>query len=237
LCFKVTKFELCFINRSELFTVFINTHTHSQLYDAKIEVVNLAVGSTDKPNYYSYGMHPWFIQPETWQYRLEELENVVNEKRCIAIGECGLDKLSKVSFALQLEVFNEQIRIANRVNKPLIIHCVKAFNELINCLTHGDNKVPVIIHGFNNNENIARVMVNEGFYFSFGKALLGYDSNAARAIKNVGRKNFFLETDDADISIKYIYKKASELLGIDEEIVQQQLQSNFERVFNTKITS
>jgi TatD DNase family protein len=93
----------------------------------------------------------------------------------------------------------------------------------------------VIIHGFNNNENIARVMVNEGFYFSFGKALLGYESNAAKAIKNVGRKNFFLETDDAYISIKYIYKKASELLGIDEDIIKQQIQSNFETAFKTKL--
>jgi TatD DNase family protein len=79
------------------------------------------------------------------------------------------------------------------------------------------------------------VLTGEGMYFSFGKALLGYESNAAKAIKNVGRKNFFLETDDADISIKYIYRKASELLGIDEEIIKLQLQSNFERVFNFKI--
>jgi TatD DNase family protein len=163
------------------------------------------------------------------------LEVIAHEKRCLAIGECGLDKLSKVDFDLQEEVFVEQIKIANKINKPLIIHCVKAFNELINCLNLNDNKVPVIIHGFNNNENIARVMVNEGFYFSFGKALLGYESNAAKAIKNVGRKNFFLETDDADISIKYIYKKASELLGIDEEIIKQQIQSNFENVFKVKL--
>ena len=159
---------------------------------------------------------------------------MVHEKRCLAIGECGLDKLSKVDFELQEEVFIEQIKIANHIQKPLIVHCVKAFNELINCLNLNDNTVPVIVHGFNNNENIARILVNQGVYFSFGKALLGYESNAAKAIKNVGRKNFFLETDDADISIKYIYKKASELLGIDEEIIKQQLQGNFEKVFNYK---
>ena len=157
---------------------------------------------------------------------------MAHEQRCIAIGECGLDKLSKVDFDLQEEVFIEQIKLANSIKKPLIIHCVKAFNELINCLSLNDNQVPVIIHGFNNNENIARVLVNEGYYFSFGKALLSYESNAAKAIIQVGRKNFFLETDDADISIKYIYKKASELLRVDEEIVQQQLKANFERVFN-----
>jgi len=215
--------------------VFINTHTHSQIHDAKIEIVNLPIDSRDKPNYYSYGLHPWYIKKETCYDELEKLQNLVYEKRCIAIGECGLDKLSEVNFALQQEIFTEQIKIANEIKKPLIIHCVKAFNELINCLNLNDNKVPVIVHGFNNNENIARVMVNEGYYFSFGKALLGYESNAAKAIKNVGRKKFFLETDDADLSIKYVYKKASELLGIDEEIIQQQLQSNFETVFKLKL--
>jgi TatD DNase family protein len=216
--------------------VFINTHTHAQLYDAKIELVNLGIGAADKPNYYSYGLHPWFIQKEIFEDQLQDLKIMVHEKRCLAIGECGLDKLSKVPFDLQEDVFIEQIKIANQVQKPLIIHCVKAFNELINCLNLNDNKVPVIVHGFNNNENIARILVNEGLYFSFGKALLGYDSNAAKAIKNVGRRRFFLETDDADLSIKYIYKKAAELLGIDEEIIKQQLQSNFESVFKLKLT-
>jgi TatD DNase family protein len=216
--------------------LFINTHTHAQLYDAKIEVVNLDLHVAEKPRYYSYGLHPWHIEKETCYEGLELLKNLVHEKRCLALGECGLDKLSTVDFALQEEIFAEQIKIANLVRKPLIIHCVKAFNELINCLNLNDNTVPVIIHGFNNNENIARVLVNEGYYFSFGKALLGYDSNAAKAIIKVGRKRFFLETDDADISIKYIYKKASELLGIDEEIVKQQLQDNFETVFNFKIS-
>lgn len=216
-------------------TVFINTHTHIQLYDAKIELVNLHIDSTERANLYSYGLHPWYLDKETYEEQLGKLEVIVHEKRCMAIGECGLDKLSKVDFDFQEKVFIEQIKIANKINKPLIIHCVKAFNELINCLNLNDNKVPVIVHGFNNNENIARVMVNEGYYFSFGKALLGYESNAAKAIKNVGRKNFFLETDDADLSIKYVYRKAAELLGIDEEIIKQQIQSNFETVFKVKL--
>lgn len=215
--------------------MFINVHTHTQLYDAKVEVVHLKPGAPDKTNYYSYGIHPWDVNRETCYQQLDLLAVAVHEKRCIAIGECGLDKLSNSDFALQQEVFVEQIRLANKVKKPLIIHCVKAFNELINCLNLNDNQVPVIIHGFNNNENIARVLVNQGCYFSFGKALLGYESNAAKAIIHVGRKNFFLETDNADISIKYIYRKAAELLGISEDIVQEQLRLNFERVFQLNL--
>ncbi|MCC6372852.1 MAG: TatD family hydrolase [Bacteroidia bacterium] len=216
--------------------MFINTHTHRQIYDAKIELVNYSTQTVEeKPRLYSFGLHPWFIEKDSLHRQLDQVKFNLLDKRCLALGECGLDKLSKVDFELQTEAFIEQIKIANEFKKPLIIHCVKAFNELINCLNDADNQMPVIIHGFNNNENIARVMVNQGFYFSFGKALLGYESNAAKALKNVGRKNFFLETDDADLSIKYVYKKAAELLGVDEEIIIQQLQSNFERVFNYKL--
>jgi TatD DNase family protein len=215
--------------------MFINIHTHSRIYDAQVEVVNMDTEVADKPDHYSYGLHPWHINKDTYVSGLEHLRIRAHEKRCVAIGECGLDKLSTVDFHLQEKVFVQQVRIANDLDKPLIIHCVKAFNELINCLNHNDNKVPVIVHGFNNNENIARVLISEGCFFSFGKALLGYESNAAKTLKSVGRKNFFLETDDADISIKYIYKKASELLGIDEEIVKQQIQSNYEKVFKTKL--
>ncbi|MBL7911426.1 MAG: TatD family hydrolase [Bacteroidia bacterium] len=215
--------------------MFINIHTHFQLYDANIELVNLNMDSTVKANHYSYGLHPWHLDKTTYEEQLAKLKIVAHEKRCLAIGECGLDKISKTDFDFQTEVFIEQIKIANEINKPLIVHCVKAFNELINCLNLNDNTVPVIVHGYNNNDNIARVLVNQGYYFSFGKALLGYESNAAKAIRIVGRKNFFLETDDSDLSIKYIYKKAAELLGIDEEIIKQQIQSNFETVFKTTL--
>lgn len=215
--------------------MFINTHTHQQVYDASIELVNCDIDLKDRPNYYSYGLHPWYINKVDYEEKLASLSVKANEKRCLAIGECGLDKLSPVNFELQQTVFIEQIKIANKLKKPLIIHCVKAFNELINCLNSIENKEAIIIHGFNNNENIAHVLLDFGCYFSFGKALLGYESNAAKAIKNVGRKKFFLETDDADLSIKYIYKKATELLGVDEEIIKQQLQQNFETVFKLKL--
>lgn len=206
-----------------------------QLYDAEVEVVNLDINSKDKPNYYSYGLHPWFILKDNYEEHLKLIALKANEKRCLAIGECGLDKLSNVDFELQQIVFLEQIKIANQINKPLVVHCVKAFNELINGLNQSNNAVPVIIHGYNNNANIKKVLVDYGCCFSFGKALLGYDSNAAKAIKNIGGKKIFLETDDADISIKYIYKKASELLGVEEDILKQQLKTNFETVFKVKL--
>ncbi len=214
--------------------MFINIHTHSQIYDAKLEVVNADIHNTKNLKYYSYGLHPWHIDKETIDGDLRKLRFKLTEKNCLAIGECGLDKLSKVDFDLQVFAFTEQIKLANDLKKPLIIHCVKAFNELINCLNLNNNEVPVIIHGYNNNENIARVLKDYGCFFSFGKALLGYESNASKVIKNIGKKYIFLETDDAELSIKYVYNKASELLGVDLGIVQEQISENFESVFKKK---
>lgn len=214
--------------------MFINIHTHSQIFDAHLELVNLFLEQNDRVKYYSYGIHPWNVDTN-YKDDLEHLKEIAQEKGCLAIGECGLDKASDVDFELQEKVFTEQVKIANKLKKPLIIHCVKAFNELINCLNHNNNQVPVIIHGFNNNENIARVLNTEGYYFSFGKALLGYESNAAKAIKTVGRKRFFLETDDKDLSIKYVYLKAGELLGVNDEIIQMQIEANFKEVFKLDV--
>lgn len=215
--------------------MFINIHTHTQIYDAKLELVNADLMSSDRTNYYSYGLHPWYLKEDTVDQQLRTLAMRATEKRCLAIGECGLDKVCDTDLKLQERVFMEQIKLANDLRKPLIIHCVKAFNEVLNCLNFSDNTVPVIFHGFNNNDNIARLLTEQGYYFSFGKALMGFESNAARAIVSVGRKKFFLETDTADVSIKYVYRKASELLGIDEEILKQQIVSNFETVFNHKL--
>lgn len=215
--------------------MFINTHTHRQVYDAKVELVSLSPDKRENLNHYSYGIHPWKVNKEELDWQLKTLERVCTEARCLAIGECGLDKVCQVDLELQIEAFNAQIRLANLINKPLIVHCVKAFNELLNCLAHNDNKVPVIIHGFNNNENIADLLLDKGCILSFGKALLAYESNASIVIRKTGRKKFLLETDDSDISIKYIYHKAAELLGVDEHSLKIQMQANFEQVFRLKL--
>jgi TatD DNase family protein len=214
--------------------VFINIHTHKELLEAKVELVSLSSPSVKKPNLYSFGIHPWKIDKDVNDV-LQEMDTISRNRRCIAIGECGLDKLIDTDFELQQKIFCEQIQIANEVQKPLIIHCVKAFNEVTACLKKMNNAMPVIFHGFNNNKNIADDLLKHGYVLSFGKALMTENSNACEVIKHVGRKNFFLETDDSAISIRDIYKRCSEILGIDEVILQEQLKNNYQRIFKEEI--
>ena len=91
--------------------------------------------------------------------------------------------------------------------------------------------VPMIVHGFNNNEQIAKELIKNGFYLSFGKALLQENSNATKAIQLSSIDSIFLETDDADISIKAIFEVASKLLNIEEPLLVQHIYSNFKKVF------
>lgn len=214
--------------------MFINIHTHKAIFDANVELVTLHPTEAGTPHYYSYGLHPWKIEKDNTKV-LEKLHLVAHDRRCIGIGECGLDKLKPIDFDTQVKIFEEHIELANELDKPLIVHCVKAFNELQASLKKKKNKVAVIVHGFDNNLNIAETLLKDGMILSFGKALLNDSSNASEVIKHVGRKNFFLETDDSDISIKYIYKKAAEILGIDENILQEQLKSNYQRIFKEEI--
>lgn len=204
------------------------------MMDAKVELVSLHSPSAKKPNLYSFGIHPWKIDKDVNDI-LAEMDTISRNRRCIAIGECGLDKAIDTDFELQQKIFCEQIQIANEVQKPLMIHCVKAFNELTACLKKMNNTVPVIIHGFNNNQNIANDLLKHGYLLSFGKALMDDDSNASEVIKHVGRKNFFLENDDSDVSIRDIYKRASEILGIEEQFLQEQLKSNYQHIFKEEI--
>ncbi len=149
----------------------------------------------------------------------------------LAIGECGLDKLCHTAWNLQVVVFKQQIELANKLNKPLIIHCVRAFDELLQVFEENPPIVPVIVHGFNKKDNIAERLVSAGMYISFGAAILKDSSPAALALKNMPADRFFLETDNADISIGDMYHAAAVIREIKEEAVILQVQQNFATVF------
>lgn len=88
----------------------------------------------NKTGKYSAGLHPWYIDETGWKTSFEALKQFSLQNQVIAIGECGLDKVCKTSFSLQQEVFIAQLLWANEINKPLIIHCVKAFDEILGLL-------------------------------------------------------------------------------------------------------
>ncbi|QES87928.1 TatD family hydrolase [Rhizosphaericola mali] len=178
--------------------------------------------------YQSIGIHPWNVQAD-FETELAILEEKITSDAIIAVGECGLDRLHFETFELQKKVFQQQITFANKYQKPLIVHCVKAFSECLQLLSLA--KVPVIIHGVNNKWDSIAAFVDRGYFLSFGAAILKVNSISRKILPQIPIHQLLLETDDTDISIQSIYQTAASLLTIDSEAFNLQIESNFHKIF------
>lgn len=139
--------------------------------------------------WYSVGIHPWStteqIRPET----IERLNTLAEDKRVVAIGEAGFDKNRGGSTEYQTEIFLLHVKLAETTGKPLIIHCVGRYGRLLELHRQLKPTRPWIIHGFSGKPELARQLVNEGFYFSL-------KSDApARQYGIIPAERLFTETD------------------------------------------
>ncbi|HEX4958326.1 MAG TPA: TatD family hydrolase [Lacibacter sp.] len=210
--------------------MFIDIHTHSFTVSGHSQsVVSLyeQLERSKQPGLYSIGLHPCFLQ----NAKLEDVKQWAVYERVLAIGECGLDKLSSFSMELQQQAFYKQVLLANEVQKPLIIHCVRAFDEVLAVLKHA--RVPVIFHGFNKRQELAKQLLDQGFYLSFGKIL--EQERMQKVIRSVPLTQLFLETDMADIGIETVYQLAANAYNVELNSLSLQLQKNAITVFGEKI--
>lgn len=213
---------------------YINIHTHKEGNENTLSVVNLSPGEKNlivADKYYSFGIHPWHIPEKGVGKALIEVEHAARLEDVVAIGECGLDKLSPVPMDLQQFVFEKHVEIAEKVGKPLIIHCVRAINELVQIKAHTGSDVEWIIHGYNSNLHVADMLIRHEIYFSFGKALLNPNSNASKVLPQLEDELFLLETDDSAHPIEDVYNRAAELTGMEMEILKLSMATNFINVF------
>ena len=201
---------------------FFNFHHHNpQIYYG---IYNSTPEEKIPEHYFSVGIHPQNIH-EQWENDLENLKIISQNPKCLAIGECGLDALVNIDENLQKKVFEAQILWANSIQKPVIIHCVKRFQELIPFQKIA--KVPLIVHGFNKKKAIADEMLKHGFYLSFGKSVL-HNLSLQTSLKEIPLEKIFLETDDADFDIAELYLKTAEIKEISVEKLQEQISKNLE---------
>jgi TatD DNase family protein len=205
--------------------MFINIHTH-QFHNQGIEIIN----KEDNPfteGLFSYGIHPW--NSERWNKLASQFLEEINSNTCIAIGEIGLDKLKGPSIQEQIEIFKAQISISEQLHLPVIIHCVKAWNELKQLKQELKPQQPWIYHGFEKASIIDDVL-QSGMFVSFGKGLV-QNEKLQEALKKVPLKQLFLETDTADYSILTLYEFVSKLKNIPLQELEISIEQNFKRVF------
>ena len=211
---------------------FINLHTHKFSNQENIlEIVNQYPKEFDDsiPNY-SLGIHPWYIEKSRLEIDLEIIDTKLINKNCIALGECGLDKRIEIPFDLQVEVFEKQIELAIKHKKPLILHCVGSFQEIIEIKKKLKTEVTIIIHGFSKNIQIAKQLLDNGFYLSFGKYLI-QNPELENVFKEIPNDRFFLETDSSDYTIEEVYTLAAKYKNITIEELKEIIQINFDSVF------
>jgi TatD DNase family protein len=215
---------------------FFNLHTHKFTNNSDVlELVNQYPWEFDAtiPNY-SIGIHPWYIDENRLESDLKTIDEKLQLKECLALGECGLDKRIEVPMQLQIEVFEKQIALAEKHQKPLVLHLVAAFQELIEIKNRLKISVPIIIHGFSKNEQVANELTKNGFYLSFGKYLLR-NPELESVFKSVPNDKFFLETDTIDESLEEVYQLAAKYKNIKIEDVIEIVNSNFKTVFKSNI--
>jgi TatD DNase family protein len=216
---------------------FINLHTHQFSNQVHIlEIINQYPNEFDEriPNF-SIGIHPWKIDLDRLETDLQIIEEKLQLANCLALGECGLDKRLKTSLEIQTQVFEKQLFLAEKYNKPVILHCVAAFQEIIEIKKRLQIKVPMIIHGFSKNEQTAKQLLDNGFYLSFGKYLIE-NKDLETIFKNIPNDRFFLETDSSSYEIEEIYTLAAKYKNTQINDLKEIINSNFETIFqNLKI--
>ncbi|SEO28996.1 TatD DNase family protein [Flavobacterium sp. CF108] len=214
---------------------FFNFHTHQFTNQSNIvELVNQYPQEFDSAIlFYSIGIHPWHIKESQIDLELKIIEDKLQSDNCLAIGECGLDKRIEIPLELQILVFEKQLALAEKYKKPVVIHCVAAFQEVTAIKKKLKISVPMIIHGFSKNKQLAEQLIKDGFYISFGKYLLR-NPDLKTVFQNIPNDRFFLETDTIEEGIKQVYDLASEYKNITIKELQDIISSNFAEVFGRK---
>lgn len=150
------------------------------------------------------GVHPGWINTLSVhaQDYIAALYAFSTQASCIAIGECGLDKMINTALNDQQAIFEDHVKVACDVNLPLILHSRKAHNEILTTLAYFRPKAGGVIHGFSGSLELAQRYWALGFYIGVGGVISYPRANKARqAIKALPLDALILETDAPDMPL------------------------------------
>ena len=209
-------------------------HTHQIILDDKNDSLHSCIldinpseiedaKATYKHYSFSCGIHPWYSDDSESQFKL--LSEMASDPRVIAIGETGLDKIKGPSFSVQIPLFKRHIALSEKLKKPLIIHAVKAWEELYHLRKDEKPTQPWIIHGYRGNPQITEQMDRVGFMFSLGERF-NVDS-----LEFIPLDSLFCETDESEISILKVYQQIATSLNCEVENFARQVAENVQRIF------
>ena len=129
-----------------------------------------------------------------------------------------------------MEVFEEMIRLSETLRKPVIVHCVRAYSEIIEMRKKTKATMPWVIHGFNSSVETMRQLLRYDIYISLGEILYRNENQAVKILKNIPIERLFLETDVSGRNIKDVYEKAAELMGWELDFLCTKIFENYGRL-------
>ena len=179
---------------------------------------------------FSSGIHPWFLTESNHTGLLEIVRKNASDELISAIGEAGFDKLKGPTMELQRSIFEEQVLLSEKFKKPLVIHCVRGWDELIASHKKIKPEMPWLIHGFRGSKELALQLVSRNMYISFWFDFV-IRPEATSLVRSLPVDRIFLETDGSGVDIREIYNKVSEDIEITVEELKHQLLSNYSCVF------
>lgn len=209
-------------------------HTHQELQPHSIFQAGKSPKVEGIP--ISMGIHPWEVA-SNWEFDVEKIKReVVQNPFVLAIGEAGVDRLKGPAISLQKDAFYAQARVAAELGIPLILHCVKAHDLILEYLKSAKNPPCIIWHGWNQKPELARQLLPFPVFFSFGKPILHSGSNAEKWLKSCPLERVFFETDDSELKIESIYQAASLILQLPEARLAEQVIANWNAISKRKIS-
>ncbi len=215
---------------------FIDFHTHSQIQSLGevLEVVSIHPNKFKQANFYTIGYHPWWTMSILDDVQLDIIkQHYVRHQNCLGLGEFGLDKLKGSHLDIQEEIVIQQVLLANELNAPVVLHCVRAFDRLLH-LAKIYQKTPWVVHGFVRNRTLAKQVVDAGIYLSVAP----HQAMTATMIEMLGYlplDRMFLETDsDFTQTIQQRYAIFATIKGLEMSELQVILLENFKIFFSEK---
>ncbi len=188
------------------------------------------IPDNEKGLVYSIGIHPWFLTSENFKQQIETVIQYADHQNVIALGESGFDRIKGPSFDLQQNAFREHVRLAEKVKKPLFIHCVRAWDDLLSEKRILKPTMPWIIHGFRGSRELALQLLSKGLTLSFWFDFI-LRPVSSPLLKSLPKEKIFLETDGSNIDIEKLYEKVSADLELSIEELKGIIHNNFVNLF------
>lgn len=201
-------------------------HTHSH-HSSSLEIVNGGL-SIPEHGFFSAGLHPWEISKSSFS-DVKEINSLLTHPHCVALGEIGLDRLKGPAMNLQLMIFEQQIALSEHYQLPVIVHCVKSWNEIRACHRSLKPKMPWIFHGFSK-ASLASEILQEGLFISLGADLLR-NKSLREIAPSLPLDQLFFETDTRTETIETIYGTFAKLKNIPLPILEKQVEKQIKKTF------